>query len=526
MSRSSEALEIERKFEVAPTTAMADLAGVPGVHRVEVLTFPLVAEYFDTDDLRLLRAGITLRRRTGGDDDGWHLKLPKGADRSEIALPLDASSSELTPPTDLLDRVRVQLRGGSVGPVATLRTERVVSRLVDADGTELVEVADDRVSSSAGADGTAHLDQWREWEVELKDPSGEDVLAAVSELLVEAGAEPADRRAKLDRALADRVPARRPSASALAADLSADGPAGAVVLAHLADQAETLLAYDPKVRADEADSIHKMRVATRRMRSALSTFRPLLDRAVTDPIRDELKWLAAVLGVARDAEVQRDFSAGLVAAEPVELVMGPVAATLDHHWTSVYQQAHAEVVVTLDSTRYFTLLDRLEALITEPPLLPTAERPAGPELTRLTRRAYQRLAAAVDEIEHPPAVLPLGVTEATARDHHFHEARKAAKRLRYAAEAITPVLGDRAEALAAAAEDLQEVLGEHQDSVVAREWLREFAVQAFLRGENPFTYGRLHALEQARADRAETLFEPAWAALSATKMRGWLKGKR
>ena len=97
------------------------------------------------------------------------------------------------------------------------------------------------------------------------------------------------------------------------------------------------------------------------------------------------------------------------------------------------------------------------------------------------------------------------------RDHWYHEIRKAAKRLRYAGEAVEPAFGAPAAALAENAENLQEVLGEHQDSVVARQALRELGARIHLEGENAFTIGRLHALEQTRADEAAAEFDSSLA---------------
>jgi len=108
------------------------------------------------------------------------------------------------------------------------------------------------------------------------------------------------------------------------------------------------------------------------------------------------------------------------------------------------------------------------------------------------------------------------------RDEWYHEIRKAAKRLRYAGESVAPAFGKPADDLAKRAEDLQEMLGEHQDSVVARAALRDLGVRLHLDGDNAFTIGRLHALEQTRGDRAIAEFDRAWATLSDPATTGWL----
>ena len=124
------------------------------------------------------------------------------------------------------------------------------------------------------------------------------------------------------------------------------------------------------------------------------------------------------------------------------------------------------------------------------------------------RRMVGRTATSADPQQHDAAL---------------HEARKKSKRLRYAAESAVPVFGKRARKLAAASKAVQQALGEHQDTVIARVRLREYGVQAHLSGENGFTFGRLHALEQARADQAEREFEAAWRAVPATKLERWIR---
>jgi CHAD domain-containing protein len=95
--------------------------------------------------------------------------------------------------------------------------------------------------------------------------------------------------------------------------------------------------------------------------------------------------------------------------------------------------------------------------------------------------------------------------------------------MRYAAESAVPVFGRRAKKLAAAAKQVQQALGEHQDTVMARQTLREYGVRAHTNGENGFTFGRLHALEQTRADEAERDFEAAWKDFPSKDLRGWIR---
>jgi CHAD domain-containing protein len=509
-------VEVERKYDVPATDLpLPDLAGVDGVAQVEHLDDEtLDATYYDTADLRLARSKATLRRRTGGRDAGWHLKLPAvGAGRHELTAPLRSRRV----PAALTRLVRSRTRGARLEPVVRLQTTRAVLRLLDADGRVLAEVADDAVTAEALADDAsgrpAQTSLWREVEVELVD-GDEAVLDAVERHLGEWGAAPAASASKLARALGTRLSDRGDDDGGTAGD-DDGGTAGDAVVRHLREQVQELVARDPMVRQDEPDAVHKMRVATRRLRSALKTFRPLLDRSVTDPLRAELKHLGAVLGEARDAEVLRDRLAEQLDAEPVELVLGPVAARVADELGRRYRAAHEAVVAELDGARFLALLEGLDALVTTPPLTDRAARGPGKELRRLVRRAWRRLAAAHGAAE--------AAGSPAERDHLLHEVRKAAKQARYAGEAVEPAVGEDAERFAERAEAVQEALGEHQDSVASRALLRELGVQAHLSGENGFTFGRLHGLEELRAERAHRAFAVAWDELSSKKVLRWLR---
>lgn len=495
--------EVETKFEVPDGFEIPPLDGV--VAQVEAPEeFDLDATYFDTHDLRLIRSRVTLRRRTGGEDAGWHLKRPAvDGHREENRLPLGRAVR--TVPKALQDGVAAIVRGGELQPVVRLQTRRLLTRLRDAEGLLLAEVADDHVTASVGDEVSA----WREVEVELVH-GDEDLLAAVGESLVAQGAESASQASKLARALQHRLPEPGP---ALPSGLGKRS-AGAVVLAYVREQVEHLKEHDPKVRVDEEDAVHQMRVASRRLRSVLATYRPLLDRAVTDPVRDQLQWLGEELGAARDAEVVRDHLRQLVAAEPPELVLGPVERRIVVSLGARYQAAHDEALAQLSSERYFALLDSLDRLVAEPPLTDLAFSPARSVLPKLVRRTWRRVSRLVEEAD--------AAETQELRDLALHEVRKAAKRARYAGESVTAFFGSDAKTFAKRMSAIQTVLGDHQDSVVVREVLRELAVEAFAAGENAFTFGRLHALEQARGGWTEEDFVEAWSAASARKHLRWL----
>ena len=542
--------EVESKFEIGEGFTMPEFDGLPGVAGVaEPQIHSLDAIYFDTDDLRLLAHGVTLRRRTGGSDAGWHLKLPEAAvaatrERQEVRLPIGRTR---TVPAALARQVAVYARGEALVPVVRLRTRRVERPVLASDGRVLAEIAEDEVSASAPSANGAQtsVSAWSELEVELVEGPGE-VLAAISERVVRAGALPSASPSKVSRALSDRLDllGRGPGSGSVAngRPILPERSAGAVVLAHLAEHVRRLQANDPLVRADEHDAVHQMRVATRRLRSALATFRPLFDRDVTDPLREELQWLAGVLGAARDAEVIRDRLRHLVDAEPGDLVLGPVQARIITTMGTRYRRAHATVLSELDGRRYFDLLEALDRLVDQPAVTEVAAGKADKVLLPLVAKSWkkmkrlhraaqqlQRSAEDADRAEHldHPHGLPPGslvdVTGQSAADLALHELRKAAKRARYAGEAVTARYGKDARRWAGAMEAIQETLGGHQDTVVVRAQLRELAVAAHLDGESAFTYGRLHALEQARAGSTVRDYRPDWKRATQPALHRWLR---
>jgi CHAD domain-containing protein len=512
---SSAHLEIERKFDVEPGFALPDLSGIEGVAAVEgPEERQLEATYHDTADLRLARARVTMRRRTGGPDAGWHLKLPASAGaRRELHSPLGRAGR--TPPRAVQAPVKGIVRTAPVGPVATLATRRCATLLRDADGRALVEVADDTVTGTAlptdpGEPATVQV--WREIEVELVD--GDDaLLAAVAERLVAAGARPSPSPSKLARVLGERLAAldgarldagapapatgkkAGKKATAKAKKVRAAVPtAGEVVLAAVRGQVEALQAADLMLRTGHPDGVHDLRVACRRLRSILAAYRPVLDRERTEPLRAELKWVGGELSAARDGEVALGHLRDLAAAQPPELLLGPVAARLQQAQIKDAAAGGKAVDRTLAGQRYLGLVDDLHALLADPPFAAAAAEAAEPVLRDAVRRSGRRLRqriAAVRE-ETPGASL--------------HEVRKAAKRVRYTAEVAVPVLGDPAAQLTDTMEAVQEALGDRQDTVVTREECRRIGLAAAAAGENPWSYGRLHGLEEARAERAEAEF--------------------
>jgi CHAD domain-containing protein len=244
-----------------------------------------------------------------------------------------------------------------------------------------------------------------------------------------------------------------------------------------------------------------VRVACRRLRSLLAAFRPVLDRAHTDPLREELAQVGAALSPARDGEVALAHLRELVDAQPVELVLGPVAARLQQAAIAEERSGDTHARRALASAAYLQLRDDLDALVAEPPLTEDAARPADEVLREVLAHAGKRLRRAVraaQDSEQPEAL---------------HAVRKAAKRVRYTAEAAEPVLGRPVAELVSALKGVQAVLGDRQDTYLTRPLCIQLGLEAFAAGENAWTWGRLHALEQARGERAEREFWTRWPEL-------------
>ncbi len=223
------ARETERTFDAAERDLLPILSGMSGVGGQ---TGPeeqvLEAVYYDTRDLRLARAGITLRRRSGGDDAGWHLKLPGGGDsRDELQVPLGRSETDKAPPEELAALTRAHTRGAKLRPVALVTTRRHRWRLSDGDGKPVAEVADDHVTAhTLGAQTTAK--SWREVEVELVGHGKPELLDRVERRLGKAGVRRLGSASTLARLLGDRLPVPPPSPAP-----DAKSSAGGAVLAYL-----------------------------------------------------------------------------------------------------------------------------------------------------------------------------------------------------------------------------------------------------------------------------------------------------
>ncbi len=485
--------EIERKYE-SDDSGLPDLTGVAGVETVlDKGVAELDATYYDTADERLAASSITLRRRTGGSDAGWHLKFPVAQGvRDEIQAPLSD-----TLPDELAGLVRSRVRDAELRPVVRLRSGRDVRDLLDAQGRLLAEVSVDAVHAQrlTGGDGVA---QWTEIEVELADGGDPVFLDKVEKRLRKAGVRPSASSSKLARALAETAPRKKRRAGSLKDPVTA----GDHVLTYVRAQRDAIVGLDPAVRQDVEDSVHSMRVATRRMRSTFKSYGSVLDRNVTDPVGEELKWLAGELGVDRDREVLTEHLTAALAGVPGTLVSGPVAERLGRWASAEHGGARGRLIGVLNSRRYFALLDALDALIADPPLRDAAGKKPRKVLAKAVKKDFGKVSGLVGQaLELPPG---------PDRDVAVHEARKKTKRTRYAAETAHPALGTPARDLVKSMKALQTLLGDHQDSVMARQTLRELSAVAHAAGESAFTYGLLYGREEQRAAAVEAELPEFW----------------
>lgn len=500
--RLQDAIETEAKlaaddgFELPEVDgAVAGLAGAPKPPRT------LEATYFDAPDLRLVRAGFSLRHRLGdGDDDGtWTLKLPAGHPRDGALrrreLTVRGAIDDLPP--QLATLVRPWLRTAALDPVARLRTERRPLALV-LDGQPVGEVVDDHVEVLA--DG-APARRFRELEVEASDDGVRDAVVA---RLQAAGAGQVDATPKHRRALG---PAAAAPSDLAVTDLGPRSSAVDVLRAGMARAALRIVEHDAVIRTGrDPEGPHQARVACRRLRSDLRTLAPLVDAGWATSLRSELRWLAAELGAMRDLDV---LSARLhTAAERLHgeerAAADAVLSRLAHERTRAFERA----VTALDSDRYLALLDQLVDGAREPATLPGATEKAADVLPPLAAKAFGGLRAAAKR------------TGAHGSDEALHDLRIRAKRARYAADLAAPVVRAPAKRLSSALGGLQDVLGDHHDAVVAARWLRG-AVPSATRAQ-AFALGLLVADEERAAREGRERWRTAWRAVNRKKLTSWM----
>jgi CHAD domain-containing protein len=368
-------------------------------------------------------------------------------------------------PGELRDVVLAVGRDRPVLPVARITTRRTVDVLYGRDGTALAEFCDDRVNAVAVAEDTEQ--RWREWELELAEDAvargsaDESLLARLSTRLRDAGAAPAGHASKLGRALGSSVSA------------PTSGVDDAVHRA-VAEQTEALLTWDRAVRADVEDAVHQMRVTIRTLRSVLQASANAFELSDDAKVFNELRDVAAVLGTARDGEVLSERYQRALDELPANVVHGPIRYRVIGGARQRYRAGMRQSLSLMRSERYFRLLDALDGLLVAEPAT-TRALDDGERAGAVIDDGYQRLRKRVKNAT---------AADAEHRDAALHGIRKSAKRLRYTAAAVG------VKPVSDAAKTIQTMLGEHQDSVVSRAYLREQANTAHAAGEVRFPRDR------------------------------------
>jgi CHAD domain-containing protein len=497
------ARETELKFLVDPDFELPSLestgAGIFSV--VELPSQALSAIYYDTDDLRLARSGLTLRHRTGEVGvQPWTLKLPvNGIDIARDEITYDAGPGE--PPPGAKELLTAFVRGRSLRPVTQIKTKRLRWSLVGPEGQDLGELVDDRVSVLNGASITQ---RFREIEVESHD-FDETGLKKIANGMRKAGASAPDQLPKALRALGERALAP-PDWFVLPP--SPDDPVSTAVKASIAAAAKRIISHDPAARTGDPEGVHQMRVAVRRLRSDLRMFAAILDPVWSQELTAELRWLGDVLGPARDADVLID----RLRSDSADLgdAIGPIFEEMER-WRSA---AAITLKAGIGDSRYVALLDRLLRDLAEPNVLS--------EASDACRRVMPRLVA---ETWRPFAHKARGVNSDSA-DEELHAVRILAKRTRYAAEAAAQCLGPEsareAVRFAKGAEEIQNILGEHQDAAIARRKLMDMATVQLENGPLSFAIGRLVERQSVAGERSRRLFDDSWRRLDQKGKRTWL----
>ncbi len=463
--------EQEDKFEVDQDWVMPPVADlVPDGGRLDQEVRKLHNTYFDTPGAGLRLFGITLRRRIGGSETGWQLKVPTGSARTE----LQSGSQEKTLPPPLTEGVEGLLAGESLDPVATIVTARTAYRLLDADGELVLEIADDQVQSGP-PDGKSMLHSWREIEVELGPAGKKKDLKRATKLLLDAGASPGTTRNKLDRALGSALPDGR-------ASTVEPGTVGDLVAAYVAAQCEVLASNDVGMRTG-TPAVHKTRVAGRRLRSTLRIFGDVFDAAPAEELDNELKWYADVLGEVRDRDILSSRLDQQIADLPPEQVRGPVEAEVTKTLDAEREGALQRLNEAMRTQRYQHLVQLLRGWRAAPPLTDAAGEEGATAVKyaeKAKQKADKRLRKSDGDIEQ------------------LHRARKAFKRARYAAELVKPT-DSQMKAVERDAEEMQTLLGEHQDAIVTANFLAKMTASGEVEAGSAFTYGVLMANELNRA---------------------------
>jgi CHAD domain-containing protein len=275
----------------------------------------------------------------------------------------------------------------------------------------------------------------------------------------------------------------------------------------VATATDRLLSHEAAlVVGEDPEAVHQARVATRRLRSDLHTFRAYFDETWATDLRAELQWLGSELGAVRDLEVLRDRLRTHAATLPRN--EADAASRAIRRLDADREGARTEMLGALKTVRYLELRNVMLSASEQPPVTKAADTPAVDEFAAVVRAPWKKLARAADALGDSPS------------DEELHRVRIRAKRCRYAAELTVPAFGKPAKRFANAMANVQDILGEHQDAVVARGWLAKTAPEC-PPGE-AYALGMLAEVERRAAEEARGAFSDVWAEARRPRLRRWL----
>jgi len=265
------------------------------------------------------------------------------------------------------------------------------------------------------------------------------------------------------------------------------GSARDLIADYLSEQCTVIIDSEAQLRAGE-NVVHAVRVAVRRLRSTIRVFAEFFEPSEAAHLEEGLVWWAGLLGEVRDMDILAQRQAALLDELPGELILGPVASTIQVELAAQRKQAADAMTEALDSERYRKLIGLIHRWRSDPPFTSAADAPADaidPLIKKAKRKVNRRLtSAAAARLAGEPS------------EELFHRARKASKRHRYAVEAALPVWGSKADKIISQRKDLQDLLGNYHDSIVSAAFLRELGTRLGIRsGQNGFSYGVLYARE-------------------------------
>jgi CHAD domain-containing protein len=471
--------ERELKLEPGPEFELGALDGE--AHESRVFT----SVYHDASDRSLGRLGITLLRRTENGRSVWRLQLPGEDGRLEI----EADGPPAGPPPQIAGLLRAPLLGRKLEPVAVLHTRRRVV-VIRGPADTVAEVGLDEVQVM---DGRRVTGSFSELGIEVV-AGGDDGLRKLGKRVAKAGAEPTNGQPKVLQKL-------------LAVDSSVPPPGKDASFADhlgrmLRRQLDEIRVHDPGVRlGDDPEELHDLRVAVRRLRAVLRAARSALPDDWTGPLRGELKWLGSdVLGPHRDLDVL------LERLREQAVALGPEDEEAAEWALAALERDRAEareaLLEALDGERYPALLLALDRSVDLPPVI------AEVSPAQIAAGEFAKLEKLLDKIG------------AESSDEDLHRLRIGAKKARYAAELAEPTVGKRARRFVESAKHMQDVIGTHQDAIVAEERLRSLLGRTRSKGP-AFALGRLVERERTRRAEARLAVPSASAEVARRGRRAW-----